>query len=385
MIRPLRIRTSALAVGAAIALLALAPSHAETDPALSARKAAQQLAAATTRLEQARGARDRVSALTETIHAYEEGLEALREGLRASSLREQEIRTDWQLRSEEVSRLLAALGTLQNGPVALHLMHPSGPLGTARSGMMISALAPALQAEAEALRRQLEEVTLLRTLQESAKDDLAEGLHGIQEARTSLSKAISERSDLPKRYASDPHQLRELADNAETLEGFATGLRLVDGPGSAPEGSTFPEAKGQLPLPADGTVLRRFGEADASGISRPGLVIATRPLALVKAPWPATIRYRGPLLDYGNVMILEPAENHLLVLAGLESVYGEVGDVVPAGTPVGMMGGAAPEAEEFLVESVQGGGAAQSETLYIELRIGQEPTDPAAWFAVNKE
>lgn len=375
-----------LALGFCAGLLLAAPVGAQQDPAQSARLAAQQLAAATARLEKASGARDRVSALTETIHAYEEGLEALREGLRASSLREQEIRADWQLRSGEVSRLLAALGALQNGPVALHLMHPSGPLGTARSGMVISALAPALQAEAEALRQQLEEVTLLRTLQESAKDDLAEGLQGIQEARTELSQAISERSDLPSRYVSDPHQLQELANNAETLEGFATGLRLVDGPDSAPQDSaSFPDAAGSLPLPADGTLLRRFGEADASGITRPGLVMATRPLALVKAPWPATIRYRGPLLDYGNVMILEPAEDHLLVLAGLETVYGAVGDVVPAGTPVGMMGGAAPVAEEFLAQSAQGGGAAQSETLYIELRVGQEPTDPAAWFAVNKE
>ncbi len=49
----------------------------------------------------------------------------------------------------------------------------------------------------------------------------------------------------------------------------------------------------------------------------PALLIATRPAALVTAPWPATIRYRGPLLDYGNVMIVEPSSGYLLVLAGL--------------------------------------------------------------------
>ena len=64
--------------------------------------------------------------------------------------------------------------------------------------------------------------------------------------------------------------------------------------------------RGHLPLPVKGQVIRGFGEKDAAGIARPGLVIATEPRALVTAPVAATIRYRGPLLDYGNVMILEP-------------------------------------------------------------------------------
>ncbi len=366
-------------------VLACTSALAAQDAAESAQRAAAQLAAASAALDNAHGARNRVKALTQTIKAYEEGLEALREGLRASSLREQEIQRDWQARSAEVSQLLAALSALQNGPVAMHLMHPAGPLGTARSGMMISSLTPALQAEADALRMQLEEVALLRTLQESARQDLSAGLQGVQTARTDLSKAISERTDLPQRYISDPHQLSELVNNAETLEGFASGLRLVDGSGSAPEGSQFSQSKGALPLPVAGTVLRGYNEADAAGTKRPGLIIATRPLALIKAPWPATIRYRGPLLDYGNVMILEPEEDYLLVLAGLERVYGEVGAVVPAGTPVGMMGGATPAAEEFLAQSAQGSGAERSETLYMELRERREPTDPTAWFDINKE
>jgi septal ring factor EnvC (AmiA/AmiB activator) len=61
-----------------------------------------------------------------------------------------------------------------------------------------------------------------------------------------------------------------------------------------------------LPLPVLGTVLRRFDEADAAGVARPGPGAATRPNALATTPWPASVRYAGPLLDYGNVIILEP-------------------------------------------------------------------------------
>jgi septal ring factor EnvC (AmiA/AmiB activator) len=106
--------------------------------------------------------------------------------------------------------------------------------------------------------------------------------------------------------------------------------------------------KGRLPLPVLGTLLRRPDEADAAGVRRPGVTLATRPAALVTAPWPATIRYRGPLLDYGNVMILEPGDGYLLVLAGLGTVYGEVGEVVAAGAPLGLMGGTETVGAEFM-------------------------------------
>ena len=118
-------------------------------------------------------------------------------------------------------------------------------------------------------------------------------------------------------------------------------------------------------------------------------MIATAPAALVTTPWPATIRYRGPLLDYGNVMILEPAQGYLLVLAGLGTVYGEVGDVLAAGAPVGLMGGTEPAAQEFGADFVQaaqkGGSAGQTETLYLELRKGKKPVDPTPWFIQTKD
>ena len=75
-------------------------------------------------------------------------------------------------------------------------------LGTARSGMMLSQVTPALQEKADSLRAKLEEVALLRGLQEGAERTLSEGLAGVQQARTALSQAVSERSELPPSPAS---------------------------------------------------------------------------------------------------------------------------------------------------------------------------------------
>ena len=252
--------------------------------------------------------------------------------------------------------------------------------------MIVSDITPAIRARAEELRAQLEEVALLRALQESAAETLQQGLSEVQQARTALSQAISNRSDLPQRFLADPARMQALIDSAETLDGFASGLAGMETGATAPDPvRDFSAARGSLPMPVQGTILRRYNEADAAGIRRPGLLIATRPLALVTNPWPATLRYRGPLLDYANVMILEPDAGTLLILAGLDRVFGEVGQVLPAGEPLGLMGGASPDADRFFQNAVNGAGSEQSETLYMELRMGEKPVDPAKWFAQAKE
>src|SRR5690606_35510960 len=90
-------------------------------------------------------------------------------------------------------------------------------------------------------------------------------------------------------------------------------------------------------------------------------------------------------LDYGNVMIAEPASGYLLVLAGLGSIFGDTGDVLDAGAPVGLMGGIASEGATLAGGDKDGGGAERTETLYIELRQGKEPVDPAPWFTETSE
>lgn len=343
-----------------------------------AAQAAADLQAAVAALDEAEEARDRVAALTRTITAYEQGLAALRENLRQASIREATLAMQFEAKRGRVAQLVGVLSRMEADPAPLLLLHPTGPLGTVRSGMMIADVTPALQAEAEALRRELQEIRDLRALQVSSGQTLGNGLRAAQEARTALSKAISDRTDLPRRFTEDPEVLRGLLASADTLEAFAGGLALSE---DETRGMVdFASARGRLPLPVLGTVLRGANEADAAGVRRPGIVLATRSHALVTAPWPGTIRYRGPLLDYGNVIVLEPGGGYLLILSGLETVYGEVGEVVAAGAPLGLMGGGASEATEFIVSAQDGGSARDTETLYMELRLGADPVDPMEWF-----
>ncbi len=361
------------------------PAGAQTPAAKTAEQAAADLRTAIEALKSAESGKDRIAALTATIRAYETGLAALRDALRGAAVREAEIAASFDARREDIGQLLGVMTTMERAPAPLLLLHPSGPLGMARSEMILSSVAPALQAEADKLKAELTEMRNIRALQQETAAMLERGLEAVQTARTTLAQAIQDRTDLPRRYLEDPEELRTLLDNADTLDAFATGLSDLETDIGAPL-DDFAAAKGALPLPVFGRPLRKAGEADAAGIVRPGILVATRPAALVTTPWPATIRYRGPLLDYGNVMILEPARGYLLVLAGMGSVFGNTGDVLATGAPVGLMGGQ----EQVTTASAsgsseEGSGAGGTETLYIELRQDGATIDPGPWFVETKD
>ncbi|SMO76108.1 murein hydrolase activator EnvC family protein [Paracoccus laeviglucosivorans] len=386
-----RLLLPALLASLALAAPATSAQQADTPEPLSqaaqeAAEAAEQLRMATGQLDDALTKDDQVRSLTEMIRAYEQGLSALRDGLRRAGIREQEIRADFDARRDKLGRVLGVMTSMQRSPETMLLLHPSGPEASARAGMVLSSVAPGLQAEAVEMQKSLEEIRTVRTIQLNAANTLAQGLGQVQEARRLLASAVTDRSNLPTRFGEDPEELRQLVQSADTLDSFASGISSMETDVGAPM-ADFEGAQGSLPLPALGTVLRRYGEPDAAGVSRPGWVIATGPAALVTTPWPATIRYRGPLLDYGNVMIIEPARGYLMIFAGLSQVFGETGDVLAAGEPLGLMGGTEAPAQEFgaefVADAAAGVSAGQTETLYVELRKGKETLDPAEWFVMN--
>jgi septal ring factor EnvC (AmiA/AmiB activator) len=308
----------------------------------------------------------------------------LRDGLRQAKVREAALLLQFDAQRNRVGQLLGVLSQVEATPGPLLLLHPSGPQGTVRSAMIISDVTPALQAEVARLQSELTELRDLRALQVSAGEVLSSGLGVAQSARTTLSQAISDRTTLPRRFTEDPDALRGLLESADTLGAFANGLELdLSGTDAM---RSFASAEGKLNLPTLGSLLLRANEADATGARRPGITLSTRARALVTAPWAGTIRYRGPLLNYGNVIVLEPGGGYLMVLAGLGTVYGEVGEVVGIGAPLGLMGGGEQEdGKEFLANTADLAGIRETETLYIEIRKGTEPVDPAQWFAATKD
>ncbi|MEL6102663.1 MAG: peptidoglycan DD-metalloendopeptidase family protein [Pseudomonadota bacterium] len=355
---------------------------ADVQAGLVARQAMADLETASQQLADAEKARDRVRALTKAITAYEDGLGAVRDGLRQATIREAQLSGSLQAREAEIGQMLAALQRLGGTERPTTFLHPSGALGSARAGMLVADLAPVLAQEAEALRREVEDLEALRLLQRDAARQLQKGLSELQGARSALNTAMADRTELPQRFADDPIRRAILLASSETLGAFSSGLSSIvdDDPGwIAPD---ITDRVGKLPLPARGLVVREPDEPDAAGITRNGILLATRESALVTAPSAATLRYVGPLLDLGTVIILEPQPETLFIFAGLETAYGKAGQVVAQGDPLGIMGARSGD-----TASTDGDLAlsTRSETLYIEIRQKNEPKNPLEWFQAYED
>ncbi len=351
------------------------------DPATDAERAANQLLEASEKLSSASTRSDRVAALTSTIRAYEGGLAALRTAVLNAQTREKVLQLQLDARDDQLARVLAVLSTLQTAPETFLLLHPSGPLATAQAGMVAADVAPALQAELADIKAILSELQTLKAVRIGAAETLTNSLKGVEDARTALTQAINDRTPLPSRFSEDDAAMVALVEAAETLDAFAANLE----PSANGSATGFADAKGTLALPVAGRILRQAGEKDAAGVARPGWLIATEPRALVTAPRASTVRYSGPLLDYGNVIILEPESGYLLVFTGLGDVFVDRGAIVGSGTALGLMPGIATIAGDILTGISEGGGQEASETLYIEVREAKTPVDPAEWFQAGRQ
>ena len=370
---------------ASLWLASVSMACAQDSLADQARAAAAQLQEARSTLERTTSTKNRVKALTQTIASFENGLAVMRDSLRLIASQKRSVQERLDQQEVAYSQLLGVLLSMDKSPVQAQIIHPDGPLTTARSSMLVADILPALQAKVSVLRADMDELSYLSDLQVQVVEDLQTGLNNLQTARTELSRAITDRTDIPTRFIEDPAQTAILLAASDTLDIFADGIEMIALNEVTTSLPSISDRIGTLLLPVAGRVVRYYGEADAAGIKRSGIIVATSPQAIVTSPTAATIRYVGPLLDYGLVSMIEPQNGTLFVFAGLGQVFGTIGQVIPAGSPIGVMGGNSQTIDSILEQSEKGTGVVRSETLYIEVRQDKEPQDPLIWFRTIEE
>lgn len=348
------------------------------DAAELAHDAAARLVEAAGLLEDAEGAADRIEALTGTVRAYEAGLSAMREGLRRAALREDVLREKLSDQDSEIAALLTLLQSVSRRAEGEALFHPGGAVQTIRAGTLTASLVPALQDRATALESDLAELEALIAVQTSGMATLGQGLDGIRDARLQLTDAVSSRGDLNPYLSTDAAAIEALINSAETLSAFADSL-LPDQVRADWLGNS------RWPTPVVGKILRRYNEADAAGVRRPGWIFATAPEALVTTPAAATVRFSGDVPGQGTVTILEPEPGALVILAGIGQSFVQRDQIVDAGDPIGLMGGVSPRVQENLNETFSNSGLFGGETLYMEIRQGRTPVDPAEILRLGEE
>jgi len=354
---------------------------AEESLAQQVEGAAAAVAGAAELLEAAAGADDQMLAVAAAITAFENGLRTLRDSFRAVTVREQTLTKNYGAERAEFSQLLGTLYAMESQSSPLVFLHPDGPLAGAQSAQILAEVTPLLQDQAAAMSRQIGEMTALRLIRENAANDLRLGLAQLNNARAALEDAIARGEPVPALFVDDRMKIQILAATSASLSEFAGALGAVP----LPEFESNPifAADPAYQLPVAGDVVSGFGAAGADGVTRPGISVQSEPFALVTAPFDATVRFAGPFLDYGNVVILEPQAGTLLILAGVSRLIRAEGDVLARGDPIGQLGGRELSDEEFLIEASSETGVQLQQTLYIELRRDGESVDPAPWFNLD--
>lgn len=306
------------------------------------------------------------------------------------------------LEDENLIKTLAALQNLALKPTEAILVQPLTPVEIIRSAMLLRETVPYLEENATRIRKELGAIAQKKNMVEKQFEQISKqkrvlekehkSMQALVQKKSKMSNMVAIKSEKAKKnvekLAAQANDLRDLLGKLENerkekqrkeleRQRKAEEARLLSEKNRVETKSTdlikstpqvissnitgFAKAKGTLPLPARGTIITAYGEQMVKGVTAKGITIKTRNQAQVIAPFDGAVLFSGPFRGYGNLIIIEHGEGYLSLLAGLQNMDVDVGQMLLAGEPVGQMP------------------ADGDAKLYVEIRKDNQPIDPLAW------
>ena len=347
---------------------------------------------------------------TANVQNAERGVAAADDRLASLNAKADALAGSLESRRGMIVEVLAALQRMGAHPPPAVLVKPRDMAEAVRAATLLGSAIPALKSETEALGRDIAELAKTRESIAHERDALGQAgaslalekarLSVLIEARqSSLAAARDALGSQQKRAAELAKQATSLKDliarldaedaarkaaanaaraaDAAAAQQIAAKAEVARGGDSArlkPE-IAFGAAKGRVPLPAAGTILKTFGSPDGRGGVERGVSVATLAGATVSAPADGSVLFSGSYRSYGQLLIIDAGGGYYMLLAGMDRISVLPGEFVLAGEPVGAMGdGSVRMAAAAAV------GAAEP-VLYIELRKDGTAIDPGPWWA----
>ncbi|WP_417688283.1 murein hydrolase activator EnvC family protein [Roseibium sp.] len=344
----------------------------------------------------------------ETIKGLETELSDTERRLLRLGENEDAVRKSLNGRREVLAEVLAALQRIGRRPPPALAVRPADALAAVRSAILLNAVMPELRVETEALAADLAELSRLKSVIAEEKRSLRGDAMRLAEEKSRLELLLSAKRQERERTAGQLAQEKQLA---EELAGKATSLQELIGqleseiesariaaeksreaeraakagrgnrvdpfsdPGRIAPAVAFDDARGRLPQPVSGDLIRDFGQEDEFGGRTQGQSIATRAGSRVTSPSDGWVVYAGPFRSFGQLLILNTGGGYHVLLAGMDRIDAELGQFVLAGEPVGVMG-----TTKWASASTIGLGSAQP-ILYVEFRKDGSAIDPTPWWA----
>ncbi len=334
-----------------------------------------------------RGIQTRLHAAADLVQAQKDRIDALDRRLEDLEAEEKEGLRELDRRYLVLAESIAAMQRLSRKPVSALIIRPVSITETVRAAVVLDTFMPSLRERADLLRSQLEAVAALQEeisgerTAKLAEQDL------LQNKRREITALLE---DKEKKQASaatalkkEQRRLRKLADEADSLSALIAQLEQ-DASSKRPkrdsadaaglyEGPPFSLARGAIPLPAPGEVVRLFNELDDDGLHSRGIVLKTQRSAQVISPWDGKVVFAGSFRDYGQLLIISHGEGYHTLLAGMSRINAVVAQWVLAGEPIGQMS-----------KTENGTPERTNPLLYIELRKDGRSINPLPWLAVDE-
>jgi septal ring factor EnvC (AmiA/AmiB activator) len=347
------------------------------------------------------------------MRSAEERTRSLEQRLETLTASESAIRRSLESRRGVIVEVFAALQRMGRRPPPAVLVRPEDMLQAVRASILLGAVLPELRAETEILATDLAELVRLKEAIATDRTTLRSELAALQREQERLSALMEARqhsiAEVERSVGAERTRSAELARQAGTLkelidrmeQEIAGARRAAEEARKAEEAQArevrervaqaafrdparlapkipFSEARGLLPRPVSGEIVREFGASDGYGGTTRGISITTRPKAVVVSPTDGWVAFAGPFRSFGRLLIINAGGGYYLLLAGMDQINVEVGQFVLAGEPVALMG------HTSMVSPAAGAIETKDPVLYVEFRKDGGSVDPGPWWAKSQ-
>jgi len=267
----------------------------------------------------------------------------------------------------QLARLLGALQLYRRDPPPALLVSPANAKDAVNAAILMQAAAPELERRAKAFAAEAKQLQSIRRQVVLANGALFSAESDVADRRAEIERLIAEKTVVEKRLDADADSADQ---DVKRLAAKAKSLGQLVGDLSAHEVQATGAGDLHLTSPVRAEVARRFGDPWPGQSRSEGWSWRTAPAALVFSPADGRVDYAGPLKGWGLVLILRVADGYHLVLAGLGQTSARIGAGVTAGEPIGHMAAAPAMGKDKTPTPPE---------LYLEVRKGDQPVDPARW------
>ena len=328
---------------------------------------------------------------------YERAGNRAREKLLVLSKREAGLKQKLFADRLALADFLAALQRIQTQPPPALLLHADSAQKAGTAANMMGYLALELAKKTKILETQLTDLQNLRAEMDKKRNEIAHNSAEVRAQIARIKSKIAAKSKLSHNLDKDrkrkTEQAARLAKQAKTLQDLIARFeenaedivprikpkpgqreilpRLKPKPGQGPApvrimqgASRFADARGQVPLPVFGTLVRAYGARLPSGGRAKGIRLRTQSRAQVIAPFAGRIEFSGAFND-DHVIIINVGNGYFIVLTGLGETFESAGAYVKAGAPIGLMPG----------DGING----QKAELFMEFRKNKTSINPKPW------